>query len=107
MNRFNNDKGKKNNNRKFVNRSKNDIQYSHTKSTILTKSFRYGMESVRDGPPRVAYLSNLKSSSIEDEDLIERSVVSLYFVEQNGNWFQSYILYEPYFYILCKPEVLG
>ena len=54
----------------------------------------------------IAYLANFKSTVIQDEDLIERSVVSLYMVEPNGNWFQVYLKYEPYFYVICKEDLL-
>ena len=33
--------------------------------------------------------------------MIERNVVLLYFIEQNGQWFKSYVRFDPYFFIKC------
>ena len=68
-------------------------------------SERYGIETLKEGTT-IAYLANLKTAVIQDEDLIERSVVSMYMVEPNGNWFHAYLKYEPYFYLICKEDLL-
>jgi DNA polymerase epsilon subunit 1 len=52
----------------------------------------------------LAYLANFKSTTIQYEDLTERSALLCYFVEQCGRWFKSLIRYDPYFYIACDPE---
>ena len=68
--------------------------------------YRFGIETAREGFQRVAYLANFKTSLIQDEDLIERSVLCLYFMEKNGNWFQAFLKYQPYFYVTAKQELL-
>jgi hypothetical protein len=72
---------------------------------FIIHNTRYGIETLKEGQT-LAYLANLKTTVIQDEDLIERSVVSLYMVEPNGNWFQVYLKYEPYFYVICKEDHL-
>ena len=37
------------------------------------------IQSVRDGPPRLGFLVNIKSSKVIDEDLNERAAVLFYF----------------------------
>ena len=61
---------------------------------------------MRDGPPKIAYLANIKTSKIIDDDLVERNVLLLYFIEQNGEWFKAFIKYDPYFYISCPLNLI-
>jgi DNA polymerase epsilon subunit 1 len=35
-----------------------------------------------------------------------RAAVDLYFIEEDGNPFKATILYDPYFYVLCKVHLL-
>lgn len=36
-----------------------------------------------------------------------RSAVDLYFLEEDGSTFKATILFEPYFYVLCKVSNFG
>ncbi|KAL4468704.1 hypothetical protein ABPG74_005207 [Tetrahymena malaccensis] len=63
---------------------------------------KFGIETVKDGPDRLGFIANFKTASILDEDMNERTVLQIYYVEDNGNWCKSTILYEPYFYIACE-----
>ena len=45
-------------------------------------------------------------SVVNDEDLIERACIILYFVEPDGNWFKAIYKYEPYFYIACNKSYI-
>ncbi len=65
----------------------------------------FNIQPLKEGTV-LAYLANLKTTVIQDEDLIERSVLSLYLVEPNGNWFFTYLKYEPYFYVICREDLL-
>ena len=65
----------------------------------------YNIDTVKEGQ-RVAFLANIKTATIVDEDLIERTVLSLYMIEPNGQTFHAYLRCPPYFYITCKEDLL-
>lgn len=48
----------------------------------------------------------MKTATIIDEDLIERTVLSLYMIEPNGQTFHAYLKTPPYFYITCNEETI-
>lgn len=58
-----------------------------------------GIEEVRDGASRIAFLSNVKTTTLEDDNGHEISALLCYFYDEEGNWFRSYIHPFPYFYV--------
>jgi hypothetical protein len=48
----------------------------------------------------------MKSTSFLDQNGGELAALLLYFIDGQGNWFKCQYQYEPYFYILCKEEVV-
>jgi len=66
---------------------------------------RYGIDTIKEGH-RVAYLYNVKTATIVDEDLIERTALSLYLIEPNGNMIHAYLKFPPYFYVTCNEDLI-
>lgn len=46
---------------------------------------KYGIESVKDGPDRLGFVCNFKTGLVCDEDGIDRTVLHVYFLEENGS----------------------
>lgn len=64
----------------------------------------YDVREVREGPVRVGFLVNVKTSKIIDDENVERTVLLLYFAGADGNWWKSFIFYRPYFFIKISEE---
>ena len=62
----------------------------------------FGFARYEEGPPLTGYLVNMLSTSITDEDRLERSAVDLYFLQQDGKTFKSTLVYKPYFFLFPK-----
>ena len=64
-------------------------------------------EVLAEGKPRKGWLVNmLPSSRVLEIDSIstERACLDLYFLNESGvGRFTTYVVYEPYFYVLCRP----
>jgi hypothetical protein len=60
-----------------------------------------------EGPvTKIGYLANMKTTSYLDINGSELSALLLFFIQPDGQWFKCMYQYEPYFYILCKQEVV-
>lgn len=79
---------------------------NHLISIILTSFYRVGIVYEEGITTKVGYLSNIKTTSFQDQNGGDLSAVLLYFIEPNGNWFKCLYQYEPYFYLQCAPEVV-
>lgn len=49
--------------------------------------------------PRVAYLSNIKTTTLKEDNDDGHAAVICFFYDEEGSWFKSYIKFKPYFYI--------
>lgn len=65
---------------------------------------RIGINTVKSGPKKTAFLANFKSTKVIEEDMSERSALLMYFLEANGEWFRAFYKFEPYFYLQCIEE---
>lgn len=65
---------------------------------------RFEIEEVLDGPERVAFLSNIKTTTIKDDDETDHAAALCYFYDEDGRWFKSYIKFKPYFFISVDEE---
>ena len=65
-----------------------------------------GWELYEEGPRRLGYLLNIKPHKLYTERGRESACVLLYFAMENGQLFKATLKYEPYFYVLCRPEHL-
>jgi DNA polymerase epsilon subunit 1 len=55
------------------------------------------------GRPRVGWLINMRSTTIEDEKVLGgRAGVDFYFVEEDGGSFKATVEYDPYFLVAVK-----
>jgi hypothetical protein len=63
---------------------------------------KMGFERFVEGPMKLGWLINIQSTLIDDASPQGRSGVELYFLEDDGGSFKATLLYEPYFYIICK-----
>jgi DNA polymerase epsilon subunit 1 len=72
---------------------------------------RLDIETVKDGPSRIGYLANVKTTTVEIEDEEKFTALICYFYTKTGKWFKAYYRYDPYFYIEIadqfKDEFLG
>jgi hypothetical protein len=66
----------------------------------------YSIQNVGDGPDRIGYICNFKTSSVTVDELTEKQVLTIYFIEQSGQWCKSEVLYQPYFYVSCQRDYL-
>ena len=82
-----------------------DETYPHHPN-LTQHQHRFDIEFVRDGPPRIAHLANFKVTEVDDEDIVRRSAIILYFVESNGKWFKALYKFESYFYVCCKKSLV-
>lgn len=53
---------------------------------------------------KVAYLGNVKATTLTDADEKVYSALVCYFYTDEGTWFKSYYRYDPYFYIELHPD---
>ena len=63
-----------------------------------------GWQTYEDGPRRIGYLLNIKTHKVYTENRREAACVLLYFAMESGQLFKCIMKYEPYFYVLCRPE---
>ena len=60
---------------------------------------RFGYARYTDGPTRTAYMYNMYSTSIYDDNSLEHSAIDMYYIQHDGSTFKACIIYEPYFLI--------
>ncbi|KAI8821881.1 uncharacterized protein EV422DRAFT_573743 [Fimicolochytrium jonesii] len=62
-----------------------------------------GFWRYREGPEKLGWLVNMHPTMVLDGEWGSgKSAVDLYFLEEDGETFKATILYEPYFYVVCK-----
>lgn len=82
------------------------MKQGNTHSFLPNADYSIGL-TYEEGPvSKTGYLSNIKTTTVLDQNGGELSALLLYFIEPDGNWFKCHYLYEPYFYILCSQEVV-
>ena len=59
---------------------------------------------MRDGSNRVGFLSNVKTITIKDGNDEDHAAVLCYFYDEEGEWFKTYVKFQPYFYIKVDEE---
>ncbi|KAI8587396.1 hypothetical protein BDZ88DRAFT_240684 [Geranomyces variabilis] len=65
---------------------------------------KMGFWRYREGPEKLGWMVNMHPTLVIDGEWpTGKSAVDLYFLEEDGESFKSTIIYEPYFYIVCKP----
>ncbi|KAJ1982312.1 DNA polymerase epsilon catalytic subunit [Dimargaris xerosporica] len=65
---------------------------------------RLGFPRYQEGPPKLGWLVNMHPTSVTGSDKeTTRAAVDYYFLEEDGGSFKCTLLYEPYFYVVCKP----
>ncbi|KAH8548277.1 hypothetical protein BGW37DRAFT_507320 [Umbelopsis sp. PMI_123] len=65
---------------------------------------RLGFERYQEGPEKLGWLINMHSTIVKDSDWPSgRAAVDYYFIAESGDTFKTTLLYDPYFYIGCKP----
>ncbi|CAI2378542.1 unnamed protein product [Moneuplotes crassus] len=52
----------------------------------------------------VANLANMKPTTFQDKNQVERAAMLCYFVDDYGKWFKALYPYEPYFYVKCEAK---
>ncbi|XP_050295840.1 DNA polymerase epsilon catalytic subunit 1 [Anthonomus grandis grandis] len=67
---------------------------------------KYGFERLEDNIEKTAFLLNMHSSEILDEDKRLCAAVDFYFMEQDGSRFKVSYPFMPYFYVLTKRELI-
>ncbi|KAJ2957645.1 hypothetical protein NQZ79_g6638 [Umbelopsis isabellina] len=65
---------------------------------------RLGFERYQEGPEKLGWLINMHSTVVKDSEWPGgRAAVDYYFIADSGETFKTTLLYDPYFYIGCKP----
>uniref|UniRef100_A0A914W395 DNA polymerase epsilon catalytic subunit n=1 Tax=Plectus sambesii TaxID=2011161 RepID=A0A914W395_9BILA len=64
---------------------------------------KLGYERYTDAAPRVAWLVNVHSSELLDEDKRIIAAVDYYFLQEDGARFKVSLPYKPYFYVAARP----
>ncbi|EPQ62829.1 Bgt-527 [Blumeria graminis f. sp. tritici] len=63
----------------------------------------HGFTRYESGKKKVGWLVNIKSTTIEDENLPDgRAAVDCYFIEEDGGTFKTSLKYDPYFLVAVK-----
>ncbi|KAI8837763.1 hypothetical protein BJ741DRAFT_603225 [Chytriomyces cf. hyalinus JEL632] len=63
-----------------------------------------GFERFAEGPPRLGWMVNMvETIARTPECATGHAAIDCYFLEEDGASFKVTILYEPYFYLVCKP----
>ncbi|KAJ1654851.1 DNA polymerase epsilon catalytic subunit [Dispira simplex] len=75
-----------------------DVEKQHTVDA------RLGFVHYQEGPEKLGWLVNMHATSVVNhEKNITYAAVDLYFLEDDGGYFKCTLMYEPYFYLACKP----
>ena len=65
---------------------------------------QWGFQMIPFNATRQGWLINIQSAIIKDDEWSGgRSVLSLYFIDENGEYFKAKLVAHPYFYLKCKP----
>ncbi|RKP39877.1 DNA polymerase epsilon catalytic subunit A [Dimargaris cristalligena] len=65
---------------------------------------RLGFVRYQEGPEKLGWLVNMQATSVLGADKkTVRSAVDLYFLQDDGEYFKCTFMYNPYFYVMCKP----
>lgn len=48
----------------------------------------------------------MKTTKVINEDDSEQAALMLYFYDQSGFWFKTYVKYNPYFFVRCREEII-
>ncbi|KAI9013156.1 hypothetical protein BC832DRAFT_282542 [Gaertneriomyces semiglobifer] len=65
---------------------------------------KMGFWRYSEGPERLGWMVNLHATTIFDGEWpTGKSAVDMYFLEEDGGTFKATVLYQPYFYVMCKP----
>jgi hypothetical protein len=62
-----------------------------------------GYDGYIEGPERIGWLVNMHPTVVyETETDAGKSGIDLYFIEEEGDTFKATVLFEPYFFVICK-----
>jgi DNA polymerase epsilon subunit 1 len=65
---------------------------------------KYGFERYSQGEARIGWLINIHSTVVSDSVTPQgRSAVDLYFLQDDGDYFKCTLVFNPYFFVACKP----
>ncbi|KAJ1920549.1 DNA polymerase epsilon catalytic subunit [Mycoemilia scoparia] len=66
-----------------------------------------GFYRYQEGPQKLGWLVNMHATSVFDAERNSvNAAVDYYFIEEDGNYFKCTLLYEPYFYLVCRPNTM-
>jgi len=81
----------------------NDREQQQLEEEELDSTF--GFARLTDGPPRTAFMFNMRQSSLRDVDSGRlQSCLDMYFVQEDGETFRAAHIFQPYFLIYVKEE---
>ena len=62
-----------------------------------------GFDTYIQGPERLGWLVNMHPTIVYESDTdAGKSGCDLYFISEDGDTFKATVLYEPYFFVICK-----
>ncbi|TPX58573.1 DNA-directed DNA polymerase [Powellomyces hirtus] len=65
---------------------------------------KMGFWRYREGPEKLGWMVNMHPTLVMDGEWPSgKSAADLYFLEEDGETFKATIVYEPYFFVICKP----
>ncbi len=67
---------------------------------------RININWIEQGDAITAYLCNVKPYKKQDEQNLETSCLLLYFLDEKGDHFKATYIYEPYFYLIVKADII-
>ncbi|KAI8802655.1 putative DNA polymerase epsilon catalytic subunit A [Cladochytrium replicatum] len=63
-----------------------------------------GFSRIEEKEGKLGWLVNMQPSLVIDNiDGVGRAAIDFYFIEEDGQTFKATALYDPYFYVVCKP----
>lgn len=76
---------------------RDDLQAKNDMDTIM------GFDGYIEGPERLGWLVNMHPTVVyESETDAGKSGLDLYFISEEGDTFKATVLFEPYFFVICK-----
>ncbi|KAJ8327871.1 DNA polymerase epsilon catalytic subunit [Batrachochytrium dendrobatidis] len=79
----------------------NNVEFATLRDDLDEKM---GFARFREGPEKLGWLVNIQPTTIADSECpTGKAGLDMYFIEEDGMTFKATLLYEPYFFVICKP----